>query len=209
MSDAILLVDDEPSVLSALSRALHSERYDVYTELSGELALERMCSQTFKVVISDERMTRMQGSEFLARVRRNCPGTVRILLTGHASLEAAMRAVNEGGVFKFLVKPWDDVALKQTVREAIAKHDVEQEAWRIFSMLQQQQTNLDGLEDQYPGISHVERASDGRLMMPEMSDAALDSLLWQCEQIVHGFSEQSDAAGQIQELMINRMAGKR
>lgn len=208
MSDAILLVDDEPSVLSAITRSLRGEAYDVVSELSGELALKRMKEQPFKVVVSDERMARMQGSEFLSIVRRKYPGTVRILLTGHASLEAAMRAVNEGGVFKFLVKPWDDKALKQVIREAVSKHDAEKEAWRIFGTLQQQKHDLDGLESEYPGISHLERDAEGTLLMPELSDEELDALLWQCEQMFHGITDPSGAAGQMQELLMQRAAGR-
>lgn len=208
MSDTILLVDDEPSVLSAITRSLRGEAYDIVSELSGELALERMQEQPFKVVVSDERMARMQGSEFLAIVRRKYPGTVRILLTGHASLEAAMRAVNEGGVYKFLVKPWDDKALKQVIREAIVKHDAEQEAWRIFTMLQQQQHDLDGLEHQYPGISHVDRDSEGNLILPDMTDEELDSLLWQCEQVFQGLTDNSGAAGQVRDMLMQKMAGR-
>jgi len=205
MSDTILLVDDEPSVLSAITRSLRGEPFEVLSELSGELALERMAQQPFKVVVSDERMAGMQGSEFLSIVRRKYPGTVRILLTGHASLEAAMRAVNEGGVYKFLVKPWDDKALKQVIHEAIIKHDAEQEAWRIFCVLQQQQQSLDGLEIQYPGISHVERDPEGNLILPEMSDEELDSLLWQCEQVVQGLTDTTDAAGQVREMLMQKI----
>lgn len=181
MSNTILLVDDEPAVLSAISRSLRGESYEIVSELSGEVALEQMEEQPFKVVISDERMSRMQGSEFLSIVRKKYPGTVRILLTGHASLDAAMRAVNEGGIYKFLVKPWDDKELKATVREAICKHDTEQEAWRIFRTLQQKQHDVRLLEMQHPGISCLERDSEGSLILPDLSDEVLDTLRRQCE----------------------------
>lgn len=181
MSDAILLVDDEPSVLSAILRSLRGEDYEVVSELSGELALERMSERSFKVVVSDERMARMQGSEFLATVRRLYPGTVRILLTGHASLEAAMRAVNEGGIYKFLTKPWSDTDLKQAIREAIIKHDAEQEAWRLFGLLQKEKHDIAQLEMRYPGISCLERDSEGSLILPDLSDEELDVLRRQCE----------------------------
>ena len=181
MSNTILLVDDEPAVLSAISRSLRGESYEIVCELSGEIALERMEQQPFKVVISDERMSRMQGSEFLSIVRKKYPGTVRILLTGHASLDAAIRAVNEGGIYKFLVKPWDDKELKAAAREAISKHDTEQEAWRIFRTLQQKQHDVTLLEMQYPGISCLERDSEGSLILPDLSDEDLDVLRRQCE----------------------------
>ena len=186
MSDAILLVDDEPSVLSAISRALRYEPYDVVTELSGERGLERLAEQPFKVVMSDERMALMQGSEFLGIVRKRYPGVVRILLTGHASLDAAILAVNEGGIYKFLTKPWDDEEIKYTLRGAIKKHDDEQDAWRMFGLLQQKQLQLADLEGDFPGISRLERDAAGSVLLPDLSEDELDSLRSQCEQLFMG-----------------------
>ncbi len=206
MSDTILLVDDEPSVLSAICRSLRGEPHEVVSESSGEMALERMEKQTFKVVVSDERMARMQGSEFLSIVRKKYPGTVRILLTGHASLDAAMRAVNEGGVFKFLVKPWDDKELKATISEAISKYDAEQEAWRIFGLLQQKQQDLNGLEDQFPGISHLERDSDGSLILPELSDYELEALRKQCEMAFIGIEPKAGVAEQVRGMLLQKFS---
>ncbi|ACD95286.1 response regulator [Trichlorobacter lovleyi] len=193
MSDTILLVDDEPSVLSAITRALRGEPYEVVSELSGELALERMAAQPFKVVLSDERMARMQGSEFLAIARSRYPGTVRILLTGHATLDAAIRAVNDGGIYKFLTKPWQDNDLKQAIRDALLKHDTEQEAWRLFGLLQQQH-DMDDLEKLHPGISRLERDQEGNLMLPELSDDALNDLRRQCEKAFLDLDPASDSA---------------
>jgi DNA-binding NtrC family response regulator len=183
MSDAILLVDDEPSVLSALCRALRYEAYEVVTELSGERALERLDQQSFKVVVSDERMAIMQGSEFLGIVRKRYPGIVRILLTGHATLDAAILAVNEGGIYKFLTKPWNDDEIRLTIRSALQKHDAEQEAWRLFGLLQQKQQQLSNLETHYPGISQLKRDETGSLLLPDISDDELDVLRSQCEQL--------------------------
>jgi two-component system, probable response regulator PhcQ len=204
MSNAILLVDDEPSVLSAICRSLRGEPYEIITELSGEMALDRMQQQPFKVVVSDERMARMQGSEFLSIVRNKFPGTVRILLTGHASLDAAMRAVNEGGIYKFLVKPWDDKALKETIREAICKHDAEQEAWSIFGTLQQKQHDVDLLEMAHPGISHIERDSEGSLILPELSDNELEALRRQCELAFIGSDPALDPAEQVRDMLLQK-----
>lgn len=207
MSDAILLVDDEPSVLSAILRSLRGEDYEVLSELSGELALERMSERPFKVVVSDERMARMQGSEFLAIVRRLYPGTVRILLTGYASLEAAMRAVNEGGIYKFLTKPWSDTDLKQAIREAISKHDAEQEAWRLFGLLQKEKHDIAQLEIYYPGISHLERDIDGSLILPELSDDDLEELRTQCEQTFIGKAPTTGTAELVGGMLLQKIRG--
>lgn len=101
----ILLVDDEPNVLSALARQLHP-LYQVSLTPSPEeglLLLER--EGPFAVVLSDMRMPKMDGATFLKHVRERSPDTIRLLLTGHADLESAIAAVNEGQVFRFLTKP--------------------------------------------------------------------------------------------------------
>lgn len=205
MSDAILLVDDEPSVLSAITRALRGEPYEVVSELSGELALERMAAKQFKVVVSDERMAKMQGSEFLAIVRYRYPGTVRILLTGHATLDAAVRAVNEGGIYKFLNKPWQDHDLKMTIRDALLKHDTEQEAWSIFGLLQQQRHGVADLEKLHPGISKLERDQEGNLVLPELSDDALKDLRKQCESIFMGIDSAADPAETVRGILMRKI----
>lgn len=208
MSDAILLVDDEPSVLSAIIRSLRGEEYEVVAELSGERALVRMAERTFKVVISDERMARMQGTEFLSIVRMKHPGTVRILLTGNASLHAAIRAVNEGGIYKFLAKPWSDFELKQAVREAIIKHDTEHNICKNSGMLKKEPQNLDQLEVNYPGISRLERADDGSLILPELSDEEMERLRIQCEQSFAGTSS-PNTARQVRGALLQKYGEKR
>jgi DNA-binding NtrC family response regulator len=188
MSDAILLVDDEPWVLSALMRTLRSEHYEVTGELNAEMALERMKRNKFKVVISDEKMAKMQGAEFLARIRVLYPGTVRVLLTGHATLKTTMRAVNEGGIFRFLTKPWEDESLKQVLREAVTKHDAEAKFWQMFNLLQHREHDLDSLEAAFPGISSLKRDNNGALILPDLNDAELDLLRQQCETILQRLS---------------------
>lgn len=101
----ILFVDDEPSILDALARSLHRD-YEVHTAEGGEAGLKCVAEKgPFAVVISDMRMPGMDGAAFLAAVRRVAPDTVRMLLTGHADMTSAMKAVNEGQLFRFLAKP--------------------------------------------------------------------------------------------------------
>jgi CheY-like chemotaxis protein len=115
----IVCVDDEPNVLEGLERTLGFD-FDVYTATSGLDALQMLENEgEFAVVISDMRMPRMDGATFLQKVRDGYPDTVRILLTGHAEFEAAIRAVNEGQIFRFLTKPCPAPALTATVESAI------------------------------------------------------------------------------------------
>ena len=181
MTTAILLVDDEVNVLSSLSRALMDEPYEVVTAHSGEAALELLKRQTFKLVISDERMTGMQGSELLAAVRERYPDTVRILLTGHATLESAMKAVNQGEIYRFFTKPWHDLALKFAIRSAIEKYDLEAENRRLLATVKSQAMELKVLERRYPGISRVEKDGQGSFVLPDLSEDELQRLKDECE----------------------------
>lgn len=182
MVSKILLVDDEPNVLSALTRSLFDEPYQIVTELSGETALERMKNEQIKVVVSDEKMARMSGSEFLSQVREQYPHTVRIMLTGHATLDAAMRAVNEGEIYRFFSKPWDDLVLKFAIRSAIEKYDLEEENRRLLKTIRHQSMELRLLERRYPGISRVEKDSTGKFVIPDVSDDELRKIMSECEQ---------------------------
>jgi len=105
IEDKILFVDDDPSILQAYQRML-SERLEVETAEGAEQGLELVAKRgPYAVVISDLRMPKMNGIEFLARVSEMNPETVRMMLTGNADLETAIQAVNEGNIFRFLTKP--------------------------------------------------------------------------------------------------------
>ena len=87
------------------TRALTDEPFEIIPASSGSQALALMEGKTIKAIVSDERMVGMQGSELLAEVKLRSPETVRILLTGHSTLDAAMRAVNVGEIYRFFLKP--------------------------------------------------------------------------------------------------------
>ena len=115
----ILCVDDEPNVLAGLTRLLH-RRYDVETAGGGDAALALLdAASPFAVVVSDLHMPGLGGVELLRRVRQRAPDTVRVLLTGHADLEAAIAAINEGHVFRFLTKPVAPEALVNSLSDAV------------------------------------------------------------------------------------------
>jgi CheY-like chemotaxis protein len=118
----LLFVDDEPAVLEAL--AVNFRRgFDVVTATSGDAGLEYLRAQSdFAVVISDMRMPKMDGTTFLALARDAAPDAVRILLTGHTDIEAAVRVVNHGQIFRFLTKPCSRETLRGAVDSAVIQH---------------------------------------------------------------------------------------
>ena len=114
----LLIVDDEPHILSSLVRLFHRENFTVLTALSPALAFEHLAKQPVQVILSDQRMPEMTGTEFFSRVRQMYPHTIRIVLTGYTELDSVTGAINRGAIYKFLTKPWDDDHLREQVREA-------------------------------------------------------------------------------------------
>ncbi|OXI93224.1 MULTISPECIES: HD domain-containing phosphohydrolase [Burkholderia] len=139
---SILLVDDEPSVLSALRRVFRPAGYAILTAESGEAALEVLASTEVDLIVSDMRMPGMSGAEFLARARALYPDTMRILLTGYAEIASVMQAVNDGGVYRYLNKPWDDHDLLLTLEQALEQRRLRREATRLAALTEAQNEAL-------------------------------------------------------------------
>ena len=121
MKDQVLLVDDEPAVVDGLRVALRREPFATHGATSAAEALALMERVPIDVVLSDEEMPGTAGSELLARVRERHPDTVRLILTGRGSLTAAIRAINEGAIFKYLTKPCSPAEVAATLRAALAE----------------------------------------------------------------------------------------
>ena len=118
----LLLVDDEQAILSALTRILRRDGYRILTATTGREGLELLALHSVQVIISDQRMQGMSGTEFLNTVKQLYPDTVRIILSGYTDLEVVTDSVNRGAVFKFLTKPWDDKLLLEQVRDAFRRY---------------------------------------------------------------------------------------
>ena len=116
----VLFVDDEVRVTQNLRALLRKLPLEIHTAASAEEGLSFLADTPVDIVVSDERMPGMPGSKFLAEVRRRHPDTMRIILTGQASLEATIEAINEGGIFRFLSKPCETNELIATLEEAVA-----------------------------------------------------------------------------------------
>jgi diguanylate cyclase (GGDEF)-like protein/PAS domain S-box-containing protein len=119
----LLIVDDEPNILTALSRLLRREGFGILTARSPAEAFEHLAKHPVQVILSDQRMPDMSGTEFFARVRQLYPDTIRIVLTGYTDIDSVTGAINRGAIYKFLTKPWDDDILRDQIREAFRKAD--------------------------------------------------------------------------------------
>jgi type II secretory ATPase GspE/PulE/Tfp pilus assembly ATPase PilB-like protein/FixJ family two-component response regulator len=120
----ILFVDDEANVLKSMLRIFRQENYGLLTANSGQEALAIMENETVHVVISDHRMPNMNGTDLIREIKKRYPSTIRIMLTGYADVDAVMGAVNDGAVYKFITKPWNDEDLRLTVGLALEQYDL-------------------------------------------------------------------------------------
>ncbi|MBU0690263.1 response regulator [bacterium] len=131
----ILIVDDEPNVLTALRRMLHGEPYRVHVASDPSDALESLKSIEPAVMISDYRMPGMTGVAFLQRAKELQPDSVRIILSGYADISAIIDAINTGEIFRFIAKPWNDDELKLTIKQSL-------EHWQLMKSNRELSTEL-------------------------------------------------------------------
>jgi len=180
MGHKVLLVDDEPNVLMGLQRALRKEPYEVLTAGSGKEGLALLNSTEIDVVVSDEDMPGMTGTEFLRQVHVSHPKTVRFMLTGKPSLDVAIKAINDGAISRFFTKPCNEVDLRVTIRQALQHKDLMNEAWQLLKKVKEQETILEQLERESPGITHVETDDRGAIVLdgdvPADYDAFMEEL---------------------------------
>ncbi len=165
MQHNVLIVDDEPTITDMLRDVLSREPYGTLSASSAEEALTILAREQVDVVISDEKMPGMSGSEFLAVVRQKYPDTIRMILTGHASLESAIRAINEGEVYRFFTKPCNVRDLVITIRQALQQKDLMKENQRLFKMMKRHPALLEAIEKQYPGITKIKRDARGAIII--------------------------------------------
>jgi ActR/RegA family two-component response regulator len=122
-SHSLLLLDDEENILSALNRVLRRDGYRIFTATSVGQALDILARNNVEVILSDQRMPEISGTEFLSMVKEMYPNTVRMMLSGYTDLAAVTEAINRGAIYKFLIKPWNDEDLRTQIREAFRMHE--------------------------------------------------------------------------------------
>ncbi len=141
--DKVLVVDDERNILSSLKRLLITEDYDVLLADSGEKALQILKDNPdIALIISDQRMPGMSGAEFLELARKLSPDTIRMVLTGYADVGAAIAAINRGGAYRYLTKPWNDNELLYAVREGVRQYRLIRENRQLQEVIKQKNQEL-------------------------------------------------------------------
>ncbi len=175
----LLFVDDEENVLNALRRIFLEENYEILTATSAKEALAILESAKVHLVISDHRMPGITGAELLREIKERWPQTIRIMLTGHADIQAIMGAVNEGAVYKFITKPWNDEDLRLTVSIALQQYSLIQENKRLKEIAKEQQVKIksySNLFDEYRGILGSILIKAGCITSDQLARAAKEAL---------------------------------
>lgn len=153
----IVCVDDDEAMLSTVVRCLRREHVDIRSTLSASEALGWIASDDVAVLISDYDMPEMTGAQLAGHARRVRPETVRILLTGQRSLETAIDGINQGEIFRFMNKPFDNEQLRAAVNAGVARNRELLAMSGDRERRQRRDALRAALESEYPGISKVER----------------------------------------------------
>lgn len=167
MGHMLLLVDDDPNTLAGLRRALHGEPYHVMATTSPYEALEILRFKPVDVVLADEGMPNMSGTQFLVKVRERNPDTVRMMLTGKATLDIAIQAINEAGITHFFTKPCNTMELGFAIRHAMRQKDLMVAARRLLHEVRRQSAAIERMRFDHPELSRVELDQDGALVLED------------------------------------------
>lgn len=176
----IIIVDDDPNVLKAIVRVLQDEEYEVVTAESAMEAKAKIDREKIHLIISDAIMPITSGHELLGWVRQHHPDIIRTMFTGKADLKAVLRAVNEGEIYRFFTKPWDPIELKLSIRLGLEKFDLEKERSILLKVVKQQRSELERIEDEFPGISTVKRDMSDAVVVEEMSEREREEIKQWC-----------------------------
>jgi two-component system probable response regulator PhcQ len=176
----ILLVDDEPNVLRALKRVLRRPGQPALALEAIEicespcLALELLHSHVFDLILSDYRMPEMDGVAFLSASRQLQPDAARLIMSAQVDLQGMIGAINQGGIQRFIMKPWDDLDLRVALAEAIEYRAMLLENRRLADqvrlargIISRQEAELMRLERETPGITKVKWGPDGSVLLEE------------------------------------------
>lgn len=138
----LLLVDDDPYVLNSLRRVLRRQPYRLLSTSNPAEALEIVSSEPVDMVISDSHMPEMDGATLLSEIKQRLPDAVRILLTGYVDINAAIKAINNGRIHRYISKPWDDDELCLLIDQSLERQSLQREHDRLQKLTREQNLAL-------------------------------------------------------------------
>lgn len=170
MTNTLLCVDEDRNILNALKRQLRNEDFRLLTADSTDQGLELLAKESIQVVMVDQLMPGISGVEFLRQVKEKYPRTVRIVLSGFADIATILDAINQGEIFRFLPKPWEDEELRTTVRQC----------FEHFRLLAKTEILLAQVKRQYLELQvvnqHLEEAMALRTQVLQMTQSIIQHL---------------------------------
>lgn len=164
----VLCVDDEENILHSLKRLLRKESYRVLTASGGADGLKILKENDVHMVVSDQRMPEMSGTEFLAKVKEKYPDIIRIVLTGYTEVDSITASINKGHIYKFILKPWNDQNLKLEIKQGLEQYALVQSNKRLHKEVLQRNEELKSIND------NLEVLVEGRTMELEIQNQALE-----------------------------------
>ena len=153
----LLVVDDEVDVLESLRHLFHRS-YRVLTANSGDQAVQTLRDHDVHLILSDQRMPGMSGDIFLSQARRIAPDAIRMLFTGYADIQAVINAVNEGHIFRYILKPWDAAELEGVIHQAAEQYEILAERKRLIAQLQAANSQLTHANDELAQAGQLKSA---------------------------------------------------
>ncbi len=161
---SILIVDDDKNLLKSLKRALRKEGYILHFATRVGEALEKIRTENIDMVISDYQMPGTNGLQFLKCLKDSNPEILTIMMTGIEDVKIAAQAINEAGVYKFIIKPWSNEDLRITIKRAVENLNVVRERDDLLRKIKSRDAALQRLEREYPGISNVVKDEEGYII---------------------------------------------
>jgi diguanylate cyclase (GGDEF)-like protein/PAS domain S-box-containing protein len=146
-AQTLLIVDDDVNVLASLHRLFRRDGYQILTAASPTEAFELLALHAVQVIVCDQRMPAMSGTEFLSKVKEMYPETIRIILSGYTGLEAVLDAINRGAIYRFYTKPWDDTQLRDNIRLAFHHYWLMHGSGKLAGQPGEDVTSLQALQD--------------------------------------------------------------
>ncbi len=173
----VLCVDDEINVLNALKRLFRKEGHTLLTASSGADALNLLQDNAVHMIISDQRMPEMSGTELMGKVKELYPDVIRIILSGYTDVDTITESINKGHIYKFFLKPWNDQSLVLEIRQALVQHDLVQTNKALHQKVLEQNETLRQINDNLESLV-AERTRDVEIQNQalELSRAILEDL---------------------------------
>lgn len=165
----ILLVDDEVNILHSLTRLFSADDREIVTASEALEGLEKLKSSpgSIDLVISDNKLPNMSGVDFLIKVKQLYPDTIRVLITGYPDLESTIKAINNGQIYRFITKPWQNEEFKLLVKQALEYAAILRDNRALLKIAKHQKDLLDHMHKKYPQVSDKDIDTTGLYIIDE------------------------------------------